>query len=194
MANQNGVAGFITDGSDENVTSMARLFAGDIVPERLRQIAAGYTNEHDDDHDLLTLEEAVHKYVERAFDARMQTGNHDMTEWRRRMVQAITVGCALVLKHDRRQERIDGLATNGVEIDPTTPIAPTPMVLPAGWGWPMLAKKAHYYEQGQSQSACGRWWFTGEREDDKDDHADNCAACRKRIGAIRKRQQKAAQS
>lgn len=48
-----------------------------------------------------------------------------------------------------------------------------------GWGFPMLSKKAHYFEGGMS--LCRKWMFGGELEDDRHEHKQNCMACRKKL-------------
>lgn len=48
---------------------------------------------------------------------------------------------------------------------------------PAGWGWPGLASKAHYFPVGSMASLCGRWLFSGERYDEEHEHRDNCVTC-----------------
>ncbi|ATE85681.1 hypothetical protein KGB36_gp71 [Shigella phage Sf11 SMD-2017] len=35
----------------------------------------------------------------------------------------------------------------------------------AGWGGPLLAKKVHYFRDGEIISECGKWMFGGGRED-----------------------------
>jgi hypothetical protein len=52
--------------------------------------------------------------------------------------------------------------------------------LPQGWGFPALSKKAHYFREGELRSMCGKWLYGGEREDDRHDHSENCADCKKR--------------
>jgi hypothetical protein len=32
-----------------------------------------------------------------------------------------------------------------------------------GWGFPILARKGHYYEEGKDICLCGKWWYTGQR-------------------------------
>ncbi len=64
---------------------------------------------------------------------------------------------------------------------PTTPA-------PAGWAWPSTAKKAHYFEQGEYTSVCGKWLFGGyQREDNNDSSPDNCSPCQKKIEKKRAR-------
>lgn len=62
--------------------------------------------------------------------------------------------------------------------------------IPAGWDIPGLSKKFHYFPDGEITSLCGKWMLnnTGNREDSHDDHPDNCAACKKKIKALRKKQ------
>ncbi|HDT4814095.1 TPA: hypothetical protein QHO54_001054 [Klebsiella aerogenes] len=52
-----------------------------------------------------------------------------------------------------------------------------------GWGFPALAKKAHYFDAGSVISLCGKWAFTGIRFDEWHEHPDNCTTC------MRKRKQ-----
>jgi hypothetical protein len=49
----------------------------------------------------------------------------------------------------------------------------------AGWGWPGLAKKAHYFED--DYALCGKWLFTGATVDSNHDSPDNCATCRRKL-------------
>lgn len=60
-----------------------------------------------------------------------------------------------------------------------------------GWGFPYLAKKAHYYNQGDSTSLCGKWMYTGERVDSMHDHKDNCVSCMKKRNAQEEKQEAA---
>ncbi len=49
-----------------------------------------------------------------------------------------------------------------------------------GWGWPTLAKKAHYFRNGHS--LCGRWG--GLRLDLQEETyalPDDCAPCRRKL-------------
>jgi hypothetical protein len=49
-----------------------------------------------------------------------------------------------------------------------------------GWGFPGLAKKAHYF-QG-ALSLCGKWMFMGECTPETDVRSpDDCVACRKKL-------------
>ena len=49
----------------------------------------------------------------------------------------------------------------------------------AGWGWPGNARKAHYFDENNSVSICGRWMFTGERDENNARSPDDCVACRR---------------
>jgi len=51
----------------------------------------------------------------------------------------------------------------------------------AGWGWPLNARKAHYFDADDSVAVCRRWMFTGPRDDNETGTPgpDDCAACRK---------------
>jgi hypothetical protein len=44
-----------------------------------------------------------------------------------------------------------------------------------GWGFPWLARKAHYFVNGQS--LCRRWVFGGLLEQENDESPDNCKTC-----------------
>lgn len=50
-----------------------------------------------------------------------------------------------------------------------------------GWGWPIQAKKAHYFVDGRS--LCGNWMYTGRRLGGP--HAksspDDCKACTREL-------------
>lgn len=52
--------------------------------------------------------------------------------------------------------------------------------LDQGWGFPALAKKAHYFADGSTTSLCGKWLFTGIRIDEFHYHTDNCVKCMRR--------------
>ncbi len=54
-----------------------------------------------------------------------------------------------------------------------------------GWGIPGRAKKAHYFKEGESISICGRWMYTGEREEDFDQSPDDCAQCTRKVARLR---------
>ena len=55
-----------------------------------------------------------------------------------------------------------------------------------GWGFPMLARKAHWFDEGEATSVCGKWMYTGVRSGRADEPGpDDCATCRK---ILRKRQ------
>jgi hypothetical protein len=56
--------------------------------------------------------------------------------------------------------------------------------LPQGWGFPLNSRKAHYFLAGQIISICNKMMYGGEREDDKHDHADNCAQCKRLHGKL----------
>jgi hypothetical protein len=57
-----------------------------------------------------------------------------------------------------------------------------------GWGWPALAKRAHYFDPGQGTSICGRWMFIGFRTRDNGVCGpDDCAACEKKLEKRRKK-------
>lgn len=53
-----------------------------------------------------------------------------------------------------------------------------------GWGFPALAKKAHYFPEGELICLCRRWMYAGEREDFTHDHQDNCSECRRKLRAL----------
>jgi len=44
-----------------------------------------------------------------------------------------------------------------------------------GWAVPARARSAHYFVN--ATSLCGAWMYTGELEDDKHEHPDNCISC-----------------
>lgn len=51
-----------------------------------------------------------------------------------------------------------------------------------GWGWPMLAKKAHYFVD--AEALCGRWLFTGVLDDEPlAETPDDCVVCRRKLTA-----------
>ena len=52
--------------------------------------------------------------------------------------------------------------------------------LEKGWGFPYLAKKAHYFDAESMTSLCGKWMFTGARVDEFHQHDENCVACMRR--------------
>lgn len=59
--------------------------------------------------------------------------------------------------------------------------------LKQGWGWPFNSRRAHFFEEGEIISICGKMMFAGERTDNNHDSQDNCAECkRKRLKAIEK--------
>lgn len=49
--------------------------------------------------------------------------------------------------------------------------------LEKGWGFPYLAKKAHYFDSESMTSLCGKWMYTGARVDEFHQHDENCVAC-----------------
>jgi len=53
--------------------------------------------------------------------------------------------------------------------------------LEAGWGFPLLARKAHYFEAGEIVSACGKWMFSGVRDNVPEKSSSDCVACRKKL-------------
>jgi hypothetical protein len=53
----------------------------------------------------------------------------------------------------------------------------------AGWAWPALARKAHYFDQAETTSLCGRWMFLGQREPDNGPSRDDCTGCRRKLEA-----------
>lgn len=57
--------------------------------------------------------------------------------------------------------------------------------LQAGWARPAQSRKWHYFPAHELRAICGNWLFGGEREDGYDDHADNCAACRRKVATLR---------
>jgi hypothetical protein len=48
-----------------------------------------------------------------------------------------------------------------------------------------MSRKWHYFDG--AISLCRKWMYGGELDDTKDDHPENCAACRKLITAHRRR-------
>lgn len=76
----------------------------EIRAERRRQDGQ-WGREHDDAARVSHFERLIPEYVEKAFIARMHTGNHDMTDWRRRMVQVAALAVAAVETEDRRGDR-----------------------------------------------------------------------------------------
>lgn len=54
--------------------------------------------------------------------------------------------------------------------------------LPAGWAKPANSRKYHYFPASETMALCHRWMFAGEyREDEYDEHPENCTACRKLV-------------
>lgn len=61
-----------------------------------------------------------------------------------------------------------------------------------GWGWPINARKAHFYVD--SFSLCKKWTlFGGQVENGNDDSPDNCKTCKKELDRLKERQRKAAE-
>jgi len=52
-----------------------------------------------------------------------------------------------------------------------------------GWGWPMPARKAHYFRMGKS--LCGSWIFFGRLTQGNDDSPDNCPTCKRKLAKER---------
>lgn len=57
--------------------------------------------------------------------------------------------------------------------------------LPRGWGQPGGSRKFHFFPDGNMQSLCAKWAYTGERFDDNDESQHNCAACKKLVPKYR---------
>lgn len=61
-----------------------------------------------------------------------------------------------------------------------------------GWAWPGLANKAHLFPSDEIRSLCGRWGYTGQRENVQATAQDapgyqDCAACwrkAKKLGVL----------
>lgn len=51
----------------------------------------------------------------------------------------------------------------------------------AGWGFPGLSRKAHYFEAGSTTSLCGKWLYVGHRDSNDLKSKDDCAACRRKV-------------
>lgn len=51
----------------------------------------------------------------------------------------------------------------------------------AGWGYPLLARKGHYYQKGQALPLCGKWLFTGVRYVETESKSAHCATCTKKL-------------
>lgn len=79
----------------------------EIKAERDRQDAEWGT-EHDDTHRCTDWEHLIPRYSRRAFEERMLTGNHDLSGWRRRMIQVAALATAAVEWHDRREDARGG--------------------------------------------------------------------------------------
>lgn len=57
-----------------------------------------------------------------------------------------------------------------------------------GWGWPSLAKKAHYFIDGTS--ICGRWMYMGTINDTETSGPDDCAECKRRWTKMKEKAKK----
>lgn len=55
----------------------------------------------------------------------------------------------------------------------------------AGWSRPAQSRKWHYFPAHELHAVCGKWMFAGYREDEYDDHSENCAACRRKVKVLR---------
>jgi hypothetical protein len=54
-----------------------------------------------------------------------------------------------------------------------------------GWGAPACSRKWHYF-RADGMSLCRKiGFYMGPREQGKDDHPDNCAACKKILASLR---------
>lgn len=49
-----------------------------------------------------------------------------------------------------------------------------------GWGFPLNARKAHYFRRGELISLCSKMMYAGPRENDNHESTDNCAECMRR--------------
>ena len=49
----------------------------------------------------------------------------------------------------------------------------------AGWGYPIMAKKGHYFKAGEVISICGKWMYAGERHQSARNL--HCAVCKKKL-------------
>jgi len=68
------------------------------------------------------------------------------------------------------------------EVKDVVPAANTKI---AGWARPLAANRYHYFPADDHTAICGGWFYGGEREEGKDTHSDNCAACKKKLVAMR---------
>jgi len=50
-----------------------------------------------------------------------------------------------------------------------------------GWGWPMRARKAHWFADNALISLCGRWMYSGPREKSPASSKDDCTVCRRKL-------------
>lgn len=53
----------------------------------------------------------------------------------------------------------------------------------SGWGFPLLARKAHYFVD--SMSLCRSWWFIGRVDDSNHDSSDNCTTCKRLFSKVK---------
>lgn len=73
----------------------------EIRAERERQDAQWGGPDHDDEHGVNDWEGLIGDYIQLALEARMRTGNHDLTGWRTRMLQAAALAVAAIQSTDR---------------------------------------------------------------------------------------------
>lgn len=58
---------------------------------------------------------------------------------------------------------------------------------PQGWARPANSRKYHYFVG--AMALCHRWAFLApDLDDTNDDHAENCAACKREIVKLRKQE------
>lgn len=51
-----------------------------------------------------------------------------------------------------------------------------------GWGWPMLARKAHYFVG--IESLCHAWWYSGTLDNYPElESPSDCVVCRRKLTA-----------
>jgi hypothetical protein len=53
--------------------------------------------------------------------------------------------------------------------------------LKAGWGWPANSRKAHYFNDSELTSLCGKWMYAGFRDEEDFESSDDCALCRRKL-------------
>lgn len=54
----------------------------------------------------------------------------------------------------------------------------------AGWGWPGAAAKPHYFLAGDTISLCGKWMYTGPRDQENSPgRASDCSPCGKKLAS-----------